>query len=563
MKIRSFFAGIFYTLMCVGWATAMHAQVTIGTLEKPIDGSLLQLKNIPESEGNNVNSDKGLLLPRVHLTSISDLYPMFPIEYDKGTQDPLHTGLIVYNVNEELYNGDGAGMYYWDGEKWYGLGLTRRSISVSPSVIYISENTPRISATLTTTPAGLPWEVTTSNVVNSSSYVFNKTDRKYNLIFQRDQATAGNKTYTFKLKHSDKRVSIEVKHIKLTTKEIIKVGEDAIIESSSLINAEGGDESWFVKEYTASTFNWTKRPENKNGSLSFSLGKAKREGIVEGSITIAHINDPNYTKVIKIQQNKDYVVLPEFDYLVIQYKYGVASGSSADLDTATELVGTGVINQPNTNDGIDYNPAGWNVGVNYSSAARQAKGLPFLHWGGDNQRTGYETVYANMSTVRDEILEDTAPRVFNVNMYGTWYTPDLSKATNNKISIYITLYKGGTMKKVNTYDYENSGGKKVFTLEKTNIPVTTYKGVGNFRNDYSKLLSLEYDRIENTGVLVPLVAGGNAAPRTYSTMQRSVDPMEAYKIPFEMLPNESKDEYAKRCEAYREKARKEIERQQK
>ena len=186
MKIRSFFAGIFYTLLCVGWATAMHAQVTIGTLEKPIDGSLLQLKNIPESEGNNVNSDKGLLLPRVHLTSISDLYPMFPIEYDKG---PLHTGLIVYNVNEELYNGDGAGMYYWDGEKWYGLGLTRRSISVSPSVIYISENTPRISATLTTTPAGLPWEVTTSFQQNRQKVQFNFPKRssdcwKQNIHFQ-------------------------------------------------------------------------------------------------------------------------------------------------------------------------------------------------------------------------------------------------------------------------------------------------------------------------------------------------------------------------------------------
>lgn len=560
MKIRSFFASIFYTLICVGWATAMHAQVTIGTLEKPIDGALLQLKNNTETEGNNVNADKGLLLPRVHLTSISNLYPMFPIEYNKGTQDPLHTGLIVYNVNEDLYNGDGAGMYYWDGEKWYGLGLTPRTISASPAVLYISEHTPRISATLTTKPVGLPWEVTMSNVINSSSYVFTKTDRMYTLNFHRDQLTAGNKTYTFKLKHSDKSVSIEVRHIKLSAKEIIKVGEDAIIESSSLINAEGGDESWFVKEYTASTFNWTKRPENKNGSLSFSIGKAKREGVVEGSITIAHINDPSYTKVIKIQQNKDYVVLPEFDYLVIQYKYG-GNGGTVDLDTATEFVGTGIINQPNTNNGIDYNTAGWNTGLDYSNP-RLAKGLKFMHWGGDNQSTGYEAVYANMSVVRDEILEDSAPREFNVNMYGTWYTPDLSKNTNNKISIHITLYKGGTMRKANNYDYENVGGKKVFELNRTNIPVTTYKGVANFRNDYSKLLSLEYDRIENTGVLVPLVAGGNAAPRTYSTMQRSVDPMQAYEIPFEMLPNESKDEYAKRCEAYREKARKEIEKQQ-
>lgn len=124
----------------------LFSQVTIGMGESPIEGALLQLK---QTETTGVNSNKGLALPRVKLTSITDLYPMFALDptndtpspnemYNDATkkqeQDDLHIGLLVYNVNQCLnYDGDSKGLQVWNGEKWEKLnnqsGSTVRGIS--------------------------------------------------------------------------------------------------------------------------------------------------------------------------------------------------------------------------------------------------------------------------------------------------------------------------------------------------------------------------------------------------------------------------------------------------
>lgn len=82
----------------------INAQITIGSSIKPKPGALLDLK---QDENQGKNSSKGLLLPRVSLTSINQLYPMFKddLEYNnpatgkKVIEDQLHISLIVYNIN--------------------------------------------------------------------------------------------------------------------------------------------------------------------------------------------------------------------------------------------------------------------------------------------------------------------------------------------------------------------------------------------------------------------------------------------------------------------------------
>lgn len=103
----------------------IHAQVTIGMTEAPAQGALLQLKSKADDTSLS-NANQGLGLPRVNLTSITNLYPMFPDGYDKSAEDRIHTGLIVYNINENLEDGDGKGIYYWDGEKWYPLQASNK-----------------------------------------------------------------------------------------------------------------------------------------------------------------------------------------------------------------------------------------------------------------------------------------------------------------------------------------------------------------------------------------------------------------------------------------------------
>lgn len=90
-----------------------QAQVTIGSGEKPNQGTLLDLK---QYEGK-VSSSKGLGLPRVELTSKKNLYPMFEAGYDKTDIDPAHIGLVVYATKFFDIN-NCPGTYVWNGIEW-------------------------------------------------------------------------------------------------------------------------------------------------------------------------------------------------------------------------------------------------------------------------------------------------------------------------------------------------------------------------------------------------------------------------------------------------------------
>ncbi|NDV69373.1 FISUMP domain-containing protein [Dysgonomonas sp. 25] len=105
--------------MCV-----LNAQVTIGSGERPNKGALLDLKQ----QDDFVTSTKGFLLPRVELTSISNLFPMFTsdgsggyIDANKAVEDEAHIGLLVFNIGgyDKVENIDmESGIYVWTGTQW-------------------------------------------------------------------------------------------------------------------------------------------------------------------------------------------------------------------------------------------------------------------------------------------------------------------------------------------------------------------------------------------------------------------------------------------------------------
>lgn len=108
--------------MIVSSFAPIYPQVTIGSKDSPIPGALLELK-----EENETN--KGLLLPRVSLEDPSNLFPMLKDNPDytngtiKASEDQLHIGLMVYNVNKCLnHTGYDDGLYAWDGKEWLRIG---------------------------------------------------------------------------------------------------------------------------------------------------------------------------------------------------------------------------------------------------------------------------------------------------------------------------------------------------------------------------------------------------------------------------------------------------------
>lgn len=101
---------------------SLMAQVTIGSNEKPVEGSILQLKNV--TGNGSITATKGLLLPRVALTDLNRLYPMFENDPDyvngvtTNEKNLEHIGLVVYNLGCQM---TGEGFYVWSGNKWIAV----------------------------------------------------------------------------------------------------------------------------------------------------------------------------------------------------------------------------------------------------------------------------------------------------------------------------------------------------------------------------------------------------------------------------------------------------------
>jgi len=114
IRLLLFLIGLFFILNG-------YSQVTIGSVEMPVEGSLLQLK---ENEGSLKNSNKGLLLPRVNLIDKTpEINKLAESIGGVSDSDPwnenAHIGLMVYNSNAEVCAD--LGIHIWTGDRWESL----------------------------------------------------------------------------------------------------------------------------------------------------------------------------------------------------------------------------------------------------------------------------------------------------------------------------------------------------------------------------------------------------------------------------------------------------------
>ncbi|GHT87441.1 hypothetical protein FACS189474_0210 [Bacteroidia bacterium] len=104
---------IFLMLTLLIWSAAsMNAQVTIGSDAEPHAGAILDLESY----------SKGLKLPNVSLSNVDD----FELVTGADAATKLSaTGIVVYNTNDGIVNGQGRGIYVWDGvtDSWSFAGI--------------------------------------------------------------------------------------------------------------------------------------------------------------------------------------------------------------------------------------------------------------------------------------------------------------------------------------------------------------------------------------------------------------------------------------------------------
>ena len=115
------------------FTVSLQSQVTIGSGIEPIGGALLDLKEQQQDDGS-ANSTKGMILPRVELSYLNKLYPMFTGAYNIA-EDAKHTGLTVYNLTQ--CDGKFArGVYTWTGTEWVQLTNNPTMTTVNPTLTF-------------------------------------------------------------------------------------------------------------------------------------------------------------------------------------------------------------------------------------------------------------------------------------------------------------------------------------------------------------------------------------------------------------------------------------------
>jgi hypothetical protein len=109
-----------------------NAQVTIGKLQDPRKGALLDL--------NNDAADLGLLLPNVALQDVNELQ----LQDASTPTDKLNAkGMVVYNTSKATKGGGGiVGEFLWNGKKWIpiGTGTTVMTLTTVGDSALVREN---------------------------------------------------------------------------------------------------------------------------------------------------------------------------------------------------------------------------------------------------------------------------------------------------------------------------------------------------------------------------------------------------------------------------------------
>lgn len=106
---------VFIMFLLVGYFSG-YAQVGIG-VQTPSSSAMLDI--------HSAGGDKGVLLPKIALTSLTSYLPI------KGdSSDARNVGLLIYNTTEDSTKDLVLGYYYWTGSSWVGLPNTSTIIEL-------------------------------------------------------------------------------------------------------------------------------------------------------------------------------------------------------------------------------------------------------------------------------------------------------------------------------------------------------------------------------------------------------------------------------------------------
>lgn len=400
--------------------------------------------------------------------------------------------------------------------------------TISPSVLYLSPNTPTAIATVESTHA---WSFAQSCCVANTSCAGGAVGttpvtftRKTSLT---DYTVYGNDIVTLQTTGENPKTStIKVCNLHIDVPDTLYIGNpngaDTVVYIQDIVSF-GGDAQLVVESFQ-SEGNWIQSMvyDPLSGKIKAKVLRNTEERDRPGSVVVSHVDDPTYKVTVPILQN-EFVYIPEFRYFVIDVEWCVRNNLDVDIaymfdenNPATPFenipVGFGNLDRdPNltlpSNFTSFHGGAAGSRSIVYYQQEGYAQKEPFLIWGGDALYGQGETVYFDADIVRNA---RDIPRYLNLGLYITWWNH--GHATESwAVRVTLRCYKGGIMEKylkdgitwtnVKT-SFKNVGGEEVhfqeFLVDLNNKKV---QDPVNFTTKFTYSAKIRYDRITHYGIM--------------------------------------------------------------
>lgn len=260
------------------------------------------------------------------------------------------------------------------------------------------------------------------------------------------------------------------------------------------VNSYGGDEDFSIVSYPS----WLTVTKLSKSQIRIVAGENDTQNNRTGAITVRHTTDARVTTTIKVSQERNIVIsIPDFNYLTFRYYWDEADGR--DLDTATVLVNTGLIENGVE---IDDKAVGWNMAGNSIPEVQK-----YLQFAGDNTGNGNEAVFIDWLALCSEENLQNLPDVIYCDMYSNWY----GEKKNGYMNFEINAYKGGEMIKDpdNSHNYINEGGELKFSsIESKYIYAACSTNRDDYKNKYTYTARVKYNK-ETQNATLEIIQGSS------------------------------------------------------
>lgn len=303
----------------------------------------------------------------------------------------------------------------------------------------------------------------------------------------------GNGTFKFKNTYTQEEIDVKVQNLVLQSTGMNVTGEQVTPTSNGVIcSAAGcsirlsiicaGGAGTYSLSTNISHSNFVTYTANTN-SFEIRVSESDIEEEKTAVFTLTHDTSSDEKIVFTITQEAAKIIkIPDFNYLT--YRYFWTEEDGRDLDTATELVNSGLVDEAGNS--IDGLAVGWSMAGNSNTAVTR-----YLIYGGDNTSSGNECTFIDMLALCSEENLSKLPDKIYVDVYCNWY----GEKKNGYMTFEIKAYKGGEMQQEGK-NFINIGGEEVYSGEERKfVKAYCVSNKENYKTDYTYVCRITYDKL--------------------------------------------------------------------